>query len=62
MYIFVNCTSGNQFYLNQVKGLKIVDVLLQYMNRIHVCVIVSHYVEKVEECFVLAKFISMLTL
>ena len=57
-----NCTSGNQFYLNQVKGLKIVDVLLQYMNRIHVCVIVSHYVEKVEECFVLAKFKSMLTL
>ena len=58
-----NRTSGNQFYLNQVKGLKIVDVLLQYMNRIHVCVIiVSHYVEKVEECFVLAKFKSMLTL
>ena len=58
-----NCTSGNQFYLNQVKGLKIVGVLLQYMNRIHVCVIiVSQYVEKVEECFVLAKFKSMLTL
>ena len=57
-----NCASGNQFYLNQVKGLKIVDVLLQYMNRIHVFVIVSHYVEKVEECFVLAKFKSMLTL
>ena len=57
-----DCTSGNQFYLNQVKGLKIVDVLLQYMNRIHVCVIVSHYVEKVEERFVLAKFKSMFTL
>ena len=62
MYIFVNCTSGNQFYLNQVKGLKIVDVLLQYMNRIQVCVIVSYYVEKVEERFVLAKFKSMFTL
>ena len=57
-----NCTSGIQFYQVKFKGLKIVDVLLQYMNRIHVCVIVSHYVERVEECFVLAKFKSMLTL
>ena len=59
-----NCTSGNKLYLNQVKfkGLKIVDVLLQYMNRTQVYVIVSHYVEKVEERFVLAKFKSMLTL
>ena len=32
-----NCFSGNQFYLNQVKGLKIVDVLLQYNYEQNTC-------------------------
>ena len=36
-FLSANCTSGNQFYLNQVKGLKIVDVLLQYNYEQNTC-------------------------